>query len=71
MPVRYNPFYKAVVLDVGLIETVITDERHFPDKETAERHAKEFAREFGHTCKVIERESEEWDNFFDALMKGE
>lgn len=36
MPVGYNPFYKAVVLDVGLIETVITDERHFPDIETAE-----------------------------------
>lgn len=29
------PFYKVVVLSVGLIETVIVDERHFPNRENA------------------------------------
>ena len=29
------PFYKVVVLSVGLIETVIVDERHFADRDSA------------------------------------
>lgn len=29
------PFYKVVVLSVGLMETVIIDERHFADRDSA------------------------------------
>lgn len=45
MPIRYSTFYKAVVLDIGLVETAIIDERHFPDKETAESFKAEKDRE--------------------------
>ena len=53
MPIKYNPFYKAVVLNIGLIETVITEERHFPDRKTAESFKAEQDRR--HKVTVIVR----------------
>lgn len=32
------PFYKVVVLSVGIFETVITDERHFADRDGADAY---------------------------------
>ena len=34
-------YYKLILLKVGTYETSIVDERHFADRETAERYAKE------------------------------
>jgi hypothetical protein len=36
MKVTVNvPFYKVIVLSVGIFETVITDEKHFADHDSA------------------------------------
>lgn len=35
MLVMTVPFFKVVVLAIGILETVIEDERHFPDKDSA------------------------------------
>lgn len=29
------PFFKVVVLAIGILETVIEDEKHFPDRDSA------------------------------------
>ena len=38
------PFYKVVVLSVGLIETVIVDERHFTDRDGANAYMQTLAK---------------------------
>lgn len=52
---RYKTFFKAVVLDIGIVETVITDERHFPDEETALQFKKSQDRETENRITVIIR----------------
>ena len=38
------PFFKVVVLSVGLIETVIVDERHFADRDSANAYVQTLAK---------------------------
>ena len=52
---RYKTFYKAVTLDVGLVETVITSETRFPDKKSAEKFKKSQDRKSENRITVIIR----------------
>ena len=38
------PFYKVVVLSVGLIETMIVDERHFSDRDSASAYVQTLSK---------------------------
>ena len=38
------PFYKVVVLSVGVFETAITDERHFADHDSASAYVQTLAK---------------------------
>lgn len=37
--IEYKPFYKVIILSVGMFESIIIDERHFPCEDDAKLFA--------------------------------
>ena len=46
-------FYKVIVIEVGITESTITDERNFPTEEEAERFRLENEVDGGSACDLV------------------
>ncbi len=46
-------FYKVIVIDVGIMESIIIDERHFSTEEEAEGFRKKSEKDNSNICYLI------------------